>query len=59
MDLVTIIRIASTVVTILVFVAIVWWAYGKARSARFEKAASSVLDDEDTPGKPGCSRRRA
>jgi cytochrome c oxidase cbb3-type subunit IV len=57
MELVTTIRIASTVVTLLIFVAIVWWAYGKGRKSRFERAASSVLDDQDSPGRPGRSGR--
>lgn len=57
MELVTTIRTASTVATLLIFVGIVWWAYGKGRKSRFERAASSVLDDEDLPGRPGRSGR--
>ncbi|MGE5668377.1 MAG: cbb3-type cytochrome oxidase subunit 3 [Betaproteobacteria bacterium] len=38
-----------TVVSFLVFLGIVWWAYGSSRKARFESTALSVLQDEDDP----------
>ena len=49
MDLVTAIRAGSTVLTLLIFVGIVWWAYGPKRRSRFEVAAQSLLRDEDAP----------
>ena len=59
MDLVTTFRAGSTVLTFLIFAGIVWWAYGSKRKSRFEDAALSVLSDEDSPGEPGRSGRRA
>ena len=49
MDLVTMLRAGSTVLTLLIFVGIVWWAYGGKRKSRFETAAMSVLEDRDRP----------
>lgn len=48
MDAVTAIRVGLTVLTFLVFLGIVWWAYGR-RGSRFEVAAHSVLHDDDAP----------
>ena len=48
MDAVTAIRAGLTVLTFLVFLGIVWWAYGR-RGSRFELAAQSVLRDDDAP----------
>ncbi len=50
MDPVTGIRIGSTILMILIFAGIVWWAYGRRRNARFDVAAHSVLQDDDAPG---------
>jgi len=47
MDMITAIRAGSTVLTLLIFVGIVWWAYGGKRKARFDSAAQSLLHDED------------
>ena len=52
MDLVTAIRAGLTVLTALIFLGVVWWAYGAKRKSRFETAAMSVLHDEDTPARP-------
>ncbi|HNI69083.1 MAG TPA: CcoQ/FixQ family Cbb3-type cytochrome c oxidase assembly chaperone [Nitrospira sp.] len=41
-------RSIFTVLTFLVFVGIVWWAYSGHRRQAFEEAASLPLDD-DTP----------
>jgi len=49
MDAVTVFRIGSTVVMFLIFVGIVWWAYGGKRSSRFRVAAHSLLQDDDAP----------
>ena len=57
MDLVTAMRAGSTVLTLLIFVGVVWWAYGAKRKSRFETAALSVLHDEDAPAAPGVDRR--
>jgi cbb3-type cytochrome oxidase subunit 3 len=57
MDLVTAMRVGSTVLTLLIFVGIVWWAYGAKRKSRFETAAMSVLRDEDEPDALGRDRR--
>lgn len=50
MDLMSALRAGSTVLTLLIFIGIVWWAYGARRKSRFEAVAKSVLhDDEDAP----------
>jgi cbb3-type cytochrome oxidase subunit 3 len=49
MDLIIAIRAGSTVLTLLIFVGIVWWAYGPKRRSRFDVAAQSLLHDEDAP----------
>jgi cytochrome c oxidase cbb3-type subunit IV len=57
MDPVTGIRIGLTILMFLIFAGIVWWAYGSRRSARFDVAAQSVLQDDDAPGSlPGDGR---
>lgn len=50
MDPVTGFRVCSTILMFLIFAGIVWWAYGGRRSARFDVAAHSVLQDDDAPG---------
>jgi cytochrome c oxidase cbb3-type subunit 4 len=50
MDPVTGFRVGSTILMFLIFAGIVWWAYGGRRSARFDVAAHSVLQDDDAPG---------
>ena len=59
MDPVIAIHSGLTVVSFLVFLAIVWWAYGGKRKARFDSTALSVLDDEDTPASPEPNGRSA
>lgn len=49
MNVITILRAGSTVLSVLIFAGIVWWAYGARRKSSFEVAAHSVLHDEDTP----------
>jgi cytochrome c oxidase cbb3-type subunit 4 len=49
MDPVTGYRVGSTILMVLIFAGIVWWAYGRRRSARFDVAAKSVLQDDDAP----------
>jgi len=57
MDLMTAMRAGSTVLTLLIFIGVVWWAYGARRKSRFETVALSVLQDEDAPAAPGRDRR--
>ena len=52
MDALTGFRVASTLLMLLIFAGIVWWAYGRRRNARFDVAARSVLQDDDAPGSP-------
>ena len=52
MDAVTAFRAGITVLTFLVFIGIVWWAYGDRRSARFHNAAHSLLQDDDATVSP-------
>jgi cytochrome c oxidase cbb3-type subunit 4 len=59
MDLVTAMRAGSTVLTLLIFVGVVWWAYGAKRKSRFDAVAMSVLHDEDAPVAQGRDRRQA
>ena len=50
MDALTGFRVASTLLVVLIFAGIVWWAYSGKRNARFDVAARSVLRDDDAPG---------
>ncbi len=59
MDPMTALRAASTVLTLLIFIGIVWWAYGARRKSRFEAAAMSVLEDDDLPGTEERDGRQA
>jgi cbb3-type cytochrome oxidase subunit 3 len=59
MDLVTAMRVGSTVLTLLIFVGVVWWAFGAKRKSRFETVAMSVLHDEDVPDAHDSDRRQA
>lgn len=47
------VRSLITVVSLVAFLAIVAWAYGSKRKARFEQAAQSVLDEHDDEGVDG------
>ena len=44
-----------TVIFIVVFIGIVWWAYSKGNKQRFEDAGKLPFDDDekDTPAKQG------
>ena len=53
MDAVIGFRIGATLGMFVIFGVIVWWAYGGSRSHRFERAAHSVLSDDDTPPAQG------
>ncbi len=41
-----------TVVFILVFIGIVWWAYSKGNKQRFEDAGKLPFDEDDSQGIP-------
>lgn len=48
-------RSITTVVTFLLFVAIVWWAFSGRRKKSFDEAAMLPLDD-DSPIVPGSMK---
>ncbi|AEY01809.1 cytochrome c oxidase subunit CcoQ [Oceanimonas sp. GK1] len=37
----------QTLALLILFVGIVWWAYGKRRKGKFDDAANSIFDDEE------------
>jgi cytochrome c oxidase cbb3-type subunit IV len=43
-------RSAVTVLSLALFLGIVWWAYSKSNSARFEQAAQLPFDEESNHG---------
>lgn len=49
MDIITDLRIATTVLSLLVFLAICFWAYSKSSKGRFEEAANVPFLDDDLP----------
>jgi cbb3-type cytochrome oxidase subunit 3 len=62
MTLVSAIGSVSTVLSVLAFAAVIWWAFGRARRERFDAAARApfALPDEVECGEPagkrtGCS----
>lgn len=58
MDFILDVRVVLTVLTLVVFVGIVVWAYSGKRNQRFNAAAQSVLEDECTPGSAQSQRGR-
>lgn len=51
-------RSVITVLSFLLFIGIVWWAYSDRRKATYDAAAASVLDDDgedDAVGATGTS----
>ena len=42
-----------TVALLVLFVGIVYWAFGRRRKADFESAARIPLEDDDEPGRAG------
>lgn len=40
-------RSATTVMAFLAFIGVVWWAYSKRNTTRFEEAANLPFSDED------------
>jgi len=53
---INIIRTAMTVIMFAVFLGICAWAWSGKRQARFDRAARSVLDDDDEKGVPAAGR---
>lgn len=50
-------RSAMTVLAMLTFVGIVWWAFGRGRKAAFDEAAALPFSEEDQPGKAAAVTR--
>lgn len=44
---INVVREVLMVLAVLAFAGVVWWAYGPSRRARFDRAAASVLEDDD------------
>jgi len=42
-----------TVVFVIVFIGIVWWAYSKSNKQRFEDAGQLPFDEDQTPDQQG------
>ncbi len=45
---INVVREVVMVLSVLVFAGIVWWAYGPSRRSRFDRAAVSVLEDDES-----------
>ncbi len=43
-----------TALLLVLFIGVVWWAYGKRQQSRFDQAANSIFDDE-----PGAKTPRS
>jgi len=43
----------ATILCLLAFAGVVWWAYSPARRKRFEDAAQIPFEDENETGQPG------
>lgn len=50
------VRSWMTVVQFVVFLGIVWWAFGAARKGRFEEAAKLALEGDDPVVQTGARR---
>lgn len=44
---INLVREVVMVVALLGFIGVVWWAYGPSRRAWFDRAADSILEDDD------------
>lgn len=42
-----------TIIFIVVFIGIVWWAYSKGNKQRFEDAGKLPFDEDDKPAQQG------
>lgn len=45
---INVLREVVMVLSVLAFLGIVWWAYGPSRRSRFDRAAISVLEDDES-----------
>jgi cytochrome c oxidase cbb3-type subunit 4 len=45
-------RAAITVASFIAFIGIVWWAYSARRKNAFDRAARSILQEDDDRGSP-------
>ena len=50
-------RGAMTVIWLVIFLGVVWWAYSPRRKARFDDAAQLVFDQPQDQTKPTDSER--
>jgi cytochrome c oxidase cbb3-type subunit 4 len=55
---INLLREAILILALAAFVGIVWWAFGPSRSARFERAAISILEDDDREAATHAGIRR-
>jgi len=44
---INVLREVVMVLSVLAFLGIVWWAYGPSRRSRFDRAAVSILQEDD------------
>lgn len=42
-----------TIIFVLVFIGIVWWAFSKSNQQRFEEAGNLPFSEDDMPAKQG------
>ncbi len=51
----------QTLMLLVMFIGLVWWAYGKRRKDRFDAIANSIFDDESEANgtSPGTEQDRA
>lgn len=47
----------GTVLAVLAFAGVVWWAYGSKRKARFEQDALIIFAEDDLPSKPSSTSK--
>lgn len=48
-----------TVLVFVLFIGVVWWAYGKRRSKRFDEAANSIFDEDDASPKINSKKQES
>jgi len=36
-----------TILVLVLFIGVIWWAYGKRRSKQFDEAANSIFDESE------------
>ena len=50
-------RSIMTVVSLLTFLGIVWWAFSRSNGDRFNEAANLPFAEDDEPGAPSATPR--